>query len=161
MLPASSLTSTDFLNCTLLPPNTGLTTHPSESTVLFYISWPAGTTITESKWSLLTEVVILLCMGTSVVERIPDQCQHSWSTLHIPQKTQDSFVQTSPRPCIPWLPPSVSLLCSSACSSGPHGFPVLLMVFLVCVQITKTMNHIWHLLVMKAVLTVRSMDYPN
>ena len=26
-------------------------------------------------------------------------------TFHIPQKTHDSFVQTSPRPCIAWSPP--------------------------------------------------------
>ena len=32
-------------NCTRLPLNTGQTTHPSESTLLYYISWQAGTPI--------------------------------------------------------------------------------------------------------------------
>ena len=37
-----------------------------------------------------------LCFGTSVVEQTPDQCQDSRVTLHLLQKTQDSFVQPSP-----------------------------------------------------------------
>ena len=58
--PPSFVTSTGFLlqhpipdngaglqghqrNCTHLPPYTGQTTHPSESTLLFYISWPVVT----------------------------------------------------------------------------------------------------------------------
>ena len=33
-------------DCTRVPPNTGQTTHPSTTTSLYYISWPAGTAIT-------------------------------------------------------------------------------------------------------------------
>ena len=40
------------------------------------------------------------------VESTPDQCQDSWITFHLPQKTQDSFVQTSPRPRKAWLAPN-------------------------------------------------------
>ena len=79
---------------------TGQTTRPSKSTSLHYISWPAGTAITDSKQSPHSEVATLLCFSTSVVERTPDQSQKSGITLHLPQKTQDSFDQTSPRPCI-------------------------------------------------------------
>ena len=74
-------------NCTSLPSNTGQTTRPSESTLLIYISWLAGTPIAESKQSPLSELVTLLCFGTSVVERTPDQCQDSGITQHLPQKT--------------------------------------------------------------------------
>ena len=68
-------------NCTRLPLNTGQTTRPSESTLLHYISWPAGA----HHW----EQIALLCSGASVVERTPDQCQDSRVTHHLPQKTQD------------------------------------------------------------------------
>ena len=51
--------------CTCLPPNTGQTTRPSESTLLIYISWPAGTPIAEIKQSPLSTVTTLLCFGTS------------------------------------------------------------------------------------------------
>ena len=79
--------------------NLSTTTRPSKSTSLIYTSWPTGSRIAESKQSLLSEVsMTLLCFGTSVVEGTPDQCQDSGITLHLLQKTQDSFVQTSPRP---------------------------------------------------------------
>ena len=69
MWPASSVTSTDFLlwpasnsrwwcwpsrlstELHRLPPNPGQTSGPSWSTLLFYISGPAGTAIAESKQS--------------------------------------------------------------------------------------------------------------
>ena len=89
-------------NCTHLPPNTGQTTRPSTSTSLHYIRWPAGNGITESKQSSLSEAATLLCSGTSAVDQTPDQCQDNRVTRHLPQKTHDSFVQTSPRPRIAW-----------------------------------------------------------
>ena len=61
--------------------------------------------IVEIKQSPLSKVATLLCFGTSVVGRSPDKCQDSGITLHLPQKTQDSSVQTSPWPSIAWLPP--------------------------------------------------------
>ena len=69
------------------------TPHAPTSALLYYISWPAGT-------ASLSAVATLLCFGTSVVERTPDQCQDSGITRHLLKKTQDSFVQTSPRPCL-------------------------------------------------------------
>ena len=56
------------------------------------------------------------CAGTSVVERTPDQCQDSGITLHLPQKTQDSFLQTSPWPRIASLPPPPKKLYALVCS---------------------------------------------
>ena len=44
----------------------------------------------------------LFCFGTSVVEQTPDRCQDSRVARHLPQKTQDSSVQTSPPPRIAW-----------------------------------------------------------
>ena len=71
---------------TLVRPHT-----PGMSTSLNYISWPAGTLITESKQRSLSEMTTLLCSGASVLEPTPNQCQDS----HLLQKTRDSFVQTS------------------------------------------------------------------
>ncbi|XP_030286092.1 tripartite motif-containing protein 40-like [Sparus aurata] len=51
-----------------------------ESTSRIYIRWPAGTPIADSKQSPLSKVATLLCFGTSVVERTPDQCQDSGIT---------------------------------------------------------------------------------
>ena len=69
--------------------------HPSVSTSLHSISWVAGTTITESKQRLLSEVATLWRSGDSVV-----------GSLAIPlQKTQDSLVQAPPQTCIA-LPPN-------------------------------------------------------
>ena len=65
-------------NCTRLPPNTGQTTRLSESTSPIYISWPMGTPTAESKHRF----------GTS------RPMSGQWN-----EKSQDSFVQTSPRPC--------------------------------------------------------------
>ena len=81
-----------------LSPNTGQTTRPSATTSLHCISGPAGTAITERRQRSLSWVAALPCSGASAVERPPDQCQDSRTTRHLPQKTQDSFVQTSPRP---------------------------------------------------------------
>ena len=71
-------------NCTHLPPNTGQTTRPSMSTSLCSISWQAGTTITESKQSSLSEVVSLLCSGT--VHSGMNSQPMSGITLHLPQR---------------------------------------------------------------------------
>ena len=57
-------------NCTRLPPNTGQTSRLSESTSLYYISWPAGNAIAESKQNPLGEVATLLCFGASVLEQL-------------------------------------------------------------------------------------------
>ena len=84
-------------NCTRLPPNTGQIARPGKSISLIYVSWLTGIAI---KQSTLSKVVTLLCFGTSVVKRTPDQCQ---DTLHLPQKTQDWFVQTSLRG-LSWSP---------------------------------------------------------
>ena len=56
---------------------------------LFIISLPTTESyLTAFVWDL----------GTLVVKQTPYQCQDSGITLQLPQKTQDSFVQTSPRP---------------------------------------------------------------
>ena len=70
------------------------TTRANMSTSLYYISWPAGTAIAESKQSLLSKVSPLLCSGSSVVEWSPDQCHYSRITHHLTQKTQRSLDQT-------------------------------------------------------------------
>ena len=55
----------------------------------------------------------LLCSGASLVEWTPDQSQDCRVTLCLQQKTQDSFVQTSPRPCTHFFV-STSIVCSIA-----------------------------------------------
>ena len=42
------------------------------STLFYYISWPTGTAIAESKQNPLSEVTTPLCFGTSMVERTPN-----------------------------------------------------------------------------------------
>ena len=112
----SSMTSTGFLlRWWCWPLRLAMELHPStskhwsdhmsqESTSLFHISWPAGTSITQSNQWPLSKDATLLCFGTSVVEQTTDQCQDSAINLHLPQKTQDSFFQTSPWLCIARLP---------------------------------------------------------
>ena len=110
--------SIEYLNCLRLPPNICQTPHPSESTSLFYISWPAGTPIVERKQSLVSEDATHLCFGASTVKWTPDQCQDignsltmwlSGIMLHFPHKTHNSFVQTLPRPYIAWRPLRINI----------------------------------------------------
>ena len=53
----------------------------------------------------LSEVKTPLCSAASVVEWTTAQCHDSRVTRHLPQKTRDSLVQTSPPPCIARLLP--------------------------------------------------------
>ena len=95
-------------NCTCLPPNTGQTTCPIMPPLLLRCGRAGRLALPsfKSEQSPLSEVATLLCFGTSVVEQTPDQCQDSRITYHLLKKTQDSFVQTSPRPrlhdSLPW-----------------------------------------------------------
>ena len=77
-------------NCTYLPPNTGETTRPSGST---RSSTAAGQlvplSIRANKSHTDNSSQTLLCIGTSLVEQTPSQCQGTGITLHLPQKTQD------------------------------------------------------------------------
>ena len=57
-----------------LPPNTGQTTHPSASTSLLSISWPAGTAIAERKQRSLSKVDSFLSAVVSLLAHPQDQC---------------------------------------------------------------------------------------
>ena len=76
-------------NCTRLTPNTGQTTRPSKSTSLHYISWPAGTTITENK-QLFS--VLALQWWNELPTNV--RTTESLTIFHKRLKTQDSLVQT-------------------------------------------------------------------
>ena len=90
MSPPSSVSPTGFLlhpasdsRQWYWPPNTGQTIRPITSTLLYYISWPDGTAVTESKPRLLSKATTLLRSGASGVERTPNQCQDSRVTRHL------------------------------------------------------------------------------
>ena len=62
-----------------------------------------GTAIAKSKQSPFNKVTTFLGFGTSVVERAPCRSQDR-RVAHLPNKTQDSPVQSPPRLCIATLP---------------------------------------------------------
>ena len=89
----------------------------------YYISWPAGTAIAESKQSPLCKVATPLCFGTSMVELAPDHYQDSGITLYLPQNTQDSFVQTSSRLHIVWPTPLKKM-------KGMHSYALIVITLI-------------------------------
>ena len=86
---------------TSLPPIVSQTTHTSSSAPLNDLSWTHGPAIAKGKQRLHIKVTPLLYSGTTVVEQAPCRCQGLRVNHQLPQKTQESLVQSSPGHCCP------------------------------------------------------------
>ena len=109
-------------NCPCLTPSIGKATHPNSIPPLNYLSSTSGTAIAKSKQRSINKVTTLLCFGTSVVERAPCRCQDRRVAHQLPQKTQNSPVQSSPRPCVATQPLPATIVC---CTSLPLMYALI------------------------------------